>query len=104
MTNPTSATPTACSLHEHEAFDVLTRNLEFIQLGIAALKGLGAMMQPETDDHQMNPAFSSDAAAVFHFFGEALEEAANKSYNAKERLESAMKSKIAIQSRGGHHG
>lgn len=91
MANPTSATPTACSLHEHGAFDDLTGSLEFIQLGIAALKGLGAMMQPETEEHQMNLAFSSDAAAVFRFFGEALEDAVNESYNAKERLQLAMK-------------
>ena len=78
-------------LHKHGAFDDLTAHLEFIQLGIAALKGIGAMLQPETHDQQLNAAHSSDAAAVFEFFGEALKGSANEAYDAKERLEQAAR-------------
>ena len=78
-------------LHKHGAFNDLTAHLQFIQLGIAALKGVGALLRPENHDQQLNGAFSSEASAVFEFFGEALKGPANEAYDAKERLEQAAR-------------
>jgi hypothetical protein len=78
-------------LHKHGAFDDLQASLSFIMLGVDALKGLGNMMQPEHGDFQMNMAFSSNAAVVFRFFGEALALPAADAYDSMERLQRAAK-------------
>lgn len=75
----------------HGAFDDLRCRLEFIQRAGEALRGIGAMMQPEHGDFQMNNAFSSNAAAVFRFFGEALFDPACEAYADMERLERAAR-------------
>lgn len=89
------ANAAAVPLDKHGAFDDLRAYLEFIQLGADALKGIGAMLLPETHDNQLNMAFASEASAVFRFFGEALTEAANNAYDAKERLERAARGELS---------
>ncbi len=84
-----AAAPAPHPLHKHGAFDDMHAHLEFIQLAGDALRGIGAMLQPETHDQQLNMTHSSDASAIFRFFGEALQGPASEAYNAKERLESA---------------
>lgn len=88
------ANAAAVPLHKHDAFDDLRGRLQFMQLGVAALKGIGALLQPETRDQQLNQAFSSDAAAVFSFFAEALEEPATGAYDDMERLERAARGEL----------
>ena len=75
----------------HGAFDDLRARLEFIQRASEALRGLGAMMQPEHGDFPMNNAYSSNAAAVFRFFGEALFDPTCEAYADMERLERAAR-------------
>lgn len=92
-----SATPTgkpaAVPLHEHCAFDDLEKRICFIQRGVEAIKGLGAMMLPEHGDFQMNMAHSADAAAVFNFFGEALSGPAYAAYDDLNRIRWAAEGK-----------
>lgn len=65
----------------------LRDNLEFIQLGIMAMRGLGAMLNPEIHDEQLNGAFASEVSAVFSFFGQALEKPSTQAYDAYEEME-----------------
>lgn len=76
------------AVHEHGAFDDISAALDFLSMGADALKGIGAMMQPELEvhDEQLNQARRSDLSAIFKFFGEALREPAKTAYDAKERL------------------
>lgn len=76
------------ALHEHGAFNDISAALDFLSMGADALKGIGAMMQPEAEvhDEQLNQARRSDLSAIFKFFGEALREPAKTAYNATERL------------------
>jgi hypothetical protein len=65
----------------------LRDNLQFIQLGVRAMRGLGGMLEPYMHDNQLNNAFSSEVSAVFSFFGEALEQPSNKAFDAYEAME-----------------
>jgi len=59
----------------------------------AALQGIAAMMRPETSlsDHQMNLATSSEASAVFEFFGEILRAEAEELQGYLEDLHAQAK-------------
>lgn len=69
------------------AFADLRTHLEFIQMGVAALDGIGAILLPGQHGHQLNQASCEQASAVFSFFGKALSAPANEAYNAMEELE-----------------
>ena len=58
-----------------EAVQELDLHLDSIRRTAAALKGIGAMLYPETadGDFQMNMTHVSEVSAVFGFFGTALE-------------------------------
>lgn len=75
------------------AFDDIDAAATLINLGTDALKGIGAMMEPEylNEDGQMNLAHRSDASAVFRFFGEVLKEPLQTITNAAFRLEQETK-------------
>lgn len=53
-----------------------------------ALKGVGAMLYPETTDgdYQMNMTKVSEVSAVFDFFGETLESHSKAAVEAMHRL------------------
>lgn len=70
-----------------QAATSLRDNLEFIQLGVMAIRGLGEILNPETHDNQLNSAFASELSAVFSFFGQALEKPATQAYDAYEEIE-----------------
>ncbi len=86
---PAAAVPPS----EHPAFAELQAHLNFLQLGSEALKGIGALMQPEYScgNEQLNGAFRGDASAVFRFFGEALIGSAGRAYEAYGDLELASR-------------
>ncbi len=79
-----AAVPAIRDLSKHGSFDDIEANLQFVQHGIAALKGIGAMMLGGTD--QMN-AHIYEAASVFDFMAEAMEGPAQKAYDALETLQ-----------------
>lgn len=68
------------------AFADLRTRLEFIQMGVAALDGIGAILLPG-GHRQIDHATCEQASAVFAFFGKALSGPANEAYNAMEELE-----------------
>lgn len=89
------AAPAPIPLHENGAFDDLACRLNFIRLGVDALKGLGAMMQPPTliGEYQMD-SHINDAAAVFRFIGEALCDPVTGAYEDMEKIQRAAKSLV----------
>jgi hypothetical protein len=80
----------------HGAFDDLYGRLQFIKLAGEALRGIASMMRPEylSADEPLNETRRSDAAAIFRFFGEALEGPAGEGYTDLERLERAAKGEL----------
>lgn len=76
-----------CDNEIEQAANTLRCNLEFIQLGVSALRGLGGVLSPENHDYQLNGALASEISAVFSFFGEALEQPSIMAYNAYEAME-----------------
>lgn len=77
-------------LHRNPAFLDLAEAIRIIALGADALKGIGAMMQPESKagDEQLNMARRGEASAIFEFFGEVLKGPAQIASEATDRLES----------------
>lgn len=94
--NTDKTQPVACPLHKHGAFQDIYAAADLLALGANALKGIGAMMQPflEEDDVQIDDVRRSDMAAIFKFFGEALQEPAGIAWEAAYRLERAAKGEI----------
>ncbi len=62
-----------------------------LSLGADAIRGIGALLQPETADEQLNFAHRSEAAAVFLFLAEALKPAANAINDAVDVLGMEMR-------------
>lgn len=93
MNAPTAplAAPPVVPLHEHGAFADMGTSVDMLALGADALKGIGAMMQPETTtgDEQLNQTRRSDISAIFMFFGEALRVQATLASDSAQRLEMA---------------
>lgn len=82
-------------LHQHGAFLDLAAAVRLLSLGADALKGIGAMMQPDSEagNEQLNMARRGDASAIFEFFGEVLKEPVQIASEAAERLEWAAQGK-----------
>jgi len=78
--------------HERSEFKEIYAKLTFISLGIAAMKGIGSMMQPGINE--MNAGIH-EASYVFEFFGEALEAPAQEVYDTLEQLQWAAKREAA---------
>lgn len=80
----------------HGAFDDLYNRLQFIKVAGEALRGIASMMRPEylAADEPLNETRRSDAAAIFRFFGEALEGPAGEAHADLERLERAAKGEL----------
>lgn len=83
--------PATRPLHQHGAFYDLAAAVRLLALGADALKGIGAMMQPDSDagNEQLNMARRGEASAIFEFFGEVLKEPAQIAGEAADRLEMA---------------
>lgn len=96
MNAPTDQTTTNMPLHKHGAFSDLYASTSLLSLGADALKGIGAMMRPETmdGDEQLNQALRSEISAIFEFFGEVLRKPAGIASDAAERLEWAVKKDV----------
>lgn len=78
-------------LHEHGAFDDLQANIEFLELGADALKGLGILMEACGSEGQIESGSRTEVAAIFRFFGEALYTPATNAHGDMERLQRAAK-------------
>lgn len=75
----------------------IEKELRFIEDAKAALIGIGEMMAPESNegDEQLNLVYRSQAAAIFRFFGNALEGPVRAMEEIKDRLEmAAMKGDV----------
>lgn len=93
-----AAAAPARPLHQHGAFLDLAAAVRLLALGADALKGIGVMMQPDSDagNEQLNMARRGDASAIFEFFGEVLKEPVQIASEAAERLEWAAKGKEEV--------
>lgn len=74
----------AIPFHERSEFEEIYAKLHFVSLGISAMKGIGGMMRPGSN--QMDAGIH-EAASVFEFFGEALEAPARAAHDTLEKLQ-----------------
>lgn len=76
-------------LCHHEAYQEMEKAIRELTLGIDALKGIGVMMQPESQhgNEQLTSTRRGDISAIFEFFGEALRQRVDSANDAAQSLE-----------------
>jgi hypothetical protein len=74
-------------MESSSALKEIEKSAQLLCLGAEAIKGIGALLNPETADEQLNFAHRSEAAAIFLFLGEVLKPAADAICNAADGLE-----------------
>jgi hypothetical protein len=82
-------------LHEHGAFNDLNASTKIVIMGANALKGIGSMMFPESDDaNEEVKTRRMELSEIFSFFGEVLFEHGSTIGEATDRIDMASRGVI----------